>query len=69
MRDEDDQEEERKREDRRAWLGEPIEHGGEYRASKGPRWAADAGCCLFEAAGAVGVLIALVLLPAWFLLS
>jgi hypothetical protein len=71
-----DEEEERKREeegqrkeDRRAWLGEPIEHGGQYLAPKGPSWAPEAGCCLFEAAGSVGVIAALVVLPAWLLLS
>ena len=46
--------EERKRHDRPEWLGEPYEHGGEYRPSRMPGRIADAGCCLFEAAGTVG---------------
>jgi hypothetical protein len=63
-------EEERKREEeRRAWLGDPIEHGGGYRRSRTPHWAADAGCCLFEVAAAVSVLAALIVLPTWLLLS
>jgi hypothetical protein len=62
--------EERKREEeRRAWLGEPTEHGGEYRPSRAPHWAADAGCCLFEAAAAASVFAALIVLPAWLLLG
>ena len=41
--------EERKRDDRREWLGEPIEHGGGYRPSRRGDWVPDAGCCLVEA--------------------
>lgn len=73
MSDEDEKrrrDEERKREEeRRAWLGDPVEHGGEYRPSKTPYWAADAGCCLVEAAAAISCLALLIVLPAWFLLS
>ena len=64
------QDEERKRdEERRAWLGDPIEHGGEYRPSKATHWPSEVGCCLFEAAAAISVFAALVLLPAWLLLG
>ena len=66
----DEEEEERRRkraEDRRAMLEGPIEEGSEYLAPRGPHWAPEAGCCLFEAAGAVGMIAALVL-PAWLLL-
>jgi hypothetical protein len=45
---EEDAEEERKREERRAWLGDPIEHGGGYRPAK-PGWKEEIGCCLIEA--------------------
>ena len=51
--------EERKRDDRRAWLGDPIEHGGEYRPARPPKGAPEIGCCLFEAAGSLAVLLAL----------
>lgn len=63
------EEEERKRaEDRRAWLGDPIEHGGEYRPSEAPRRVMDAGCCLLEAGAGIGLIAALAL-PAWFMLG
>ena len=43
------EEEERKRqEDRRAWLGDPIEHGGSYQPAR-PGLKEDIGCCLLEA--------------------
>ena len=54
--------EERKRGGRPEWLGEPYEHGGEYRPSRAPNRIADAGCCLFEAAGAIGAVALMVLL-------
>jgi hypothetical protein len=52
----EDEEEERKRQERRAWLGDPIEHGGGYRPAK-PGWKEDIGCCLVEALGSSAFLI------------
>jgi hypothetical protein len=56
------QQEESTRPGRPEWLGEPYEHGGEYRPSRAPGRIADAGCCLFEAAGAIGALAFVVVL-------
>ena len=56
--------EERNRGERPEWLGEPYEHGGEYRPSRTPRRIADAGCCLFEVAGTVGAVALILVLAA-----
>ena len=50
--------EERKQADSRAWLGDPIEHGGSYRAPE-TGWVPEVGCCLLQvggiAAGSLGL--------------
>jgi len=66
---EPDEAEQRKREDRRAWLGDPIEHGGGYRPSKAPVYGIDAGCCLVELLGVFSVFAGIVALSFSRLLS
>ena len=64
-----EEDEERKREDRRAWLGDPIEHGGGYRPSRGPEWVPQAGCCALEAFGSAALLLGLASFSFYSLLS
>ena len=47
---EEREEERRKREEREAWLGKPIPHGGGYQPAR-PGVKEEVGCCLLEAAG------------------
>jgi hypothetical protein len=54
-----EEEEEWKREDRRAWLGDSTGHGGGYRTPERPGCVPEVGCCLIEAAGSVAVLAGL----------
>jgi hypothetical protein len=54
--------EERKRVDSRAWLGDPIEHGGGYRSPEPPVWVPEAGCCLLQFGGTVAGLSGLAVL-------
>jgi hypothetical protein len=51
--------EERKRVESRAWLGEPIEHGGGYDPPRPPGWVPEAGCCLLQAGGSIAGLAGL----------
>ena len=54
-----DEGEERGGGERPDWLGPPGEHGGEYRPSGNPNadLLPEAGCCLFQAAGSLGVVL------------
>jgi hypothetical protein len=67
---EEDEKAREREEERRAWLGDPIEHGGGYRPARQQDPLGEAalwgGCCLFEAAA--GILAAFAL-PTWFLLG
>ncbi|HEX8124453.1 MAG TPA: hypothetical protein VF548_02620 [Allosphingosinicella sp.] len=49
------EEEGRKRDERREWLGDPIEHGGGYHPSPVPGYIADAGCCLLQVFGSMSI--------------
>lgn len=64
----DEADEDRKREDRRQWLGDPIEHGGGYRPPRSG-WVADLGCCGLELLAAVSAFAGLFVLSARFLIG
>jgi hypothetical protein len=64
---EEDEERKRKREERLAWLGKPIEHGGGYKPAR-PGLKEEVGCCLIEAVGS-SAFLAVALLSLYSLTS
>ena len=74
MSETEEEKRKRKEEERRAWLGEPIEHGGGYRplSTLPARAAADlvpeAGCCALQAIGSATLLLGLLSFSTYSLL-